>query len=279
MRKKKILISIVTAVLAVSCFFFETEAQTGPQLNVKLTTDRSVILVKMENLLMVNQYWMQQDGWYHETKQSLPGGPAGHHFSNQDHWFEMRDGKLVNDLLLITTDQNEIVQRWIVREGMRAELEGLEKSGGEALEYMMPTMDSETGLNQFPQIAADLSEIRLRLPFIDSILMTETTEDDGQSVVNVRVEHSHHGEPLLNQHGLPPGRAVGMVSLFTYDAVTGNRIAYSMEYLKNDLTLDEAHRSAEETVFVGGLSAEIALEWDDAVEKLQYYVDLYGIAE
>lgn len=277
MKKNQILFIVTASLLILASLFLKVQAQTdGIQWKSTLTTEQSMIKLKMDNLIMANDYWTsEQDGWYHETKTSQPGGPSGFHFSNQDHWFEIRDGKVINDLLIISdADQGDEVQRWIIADGMRAELTGL-KRDSDVYDYMKPTPVGTLITAMFPQVAADLEEIKLREPFIDSMLMTETREE-GASRIHVRVVHSHHGMPNMSAHGLPPGRNVGMVSRYTYDAATGNRMEYSFAYLNHDLTTEAAHVSVEETVFVGELPAEIQLVWEESLAALEKFIVEYA---
>jgi hypothetical protein len=229
----------------------------------------------MENLVMTNEYWGQADGWYHEIRQTQPDGPEGFYFSDTDHWFELKDRKLINSLMTIMDTDGNIAQRWIITDQTRAELELLSEITDENFDYAKPvSVDAEMLRMVYPPVLSDLEEIKLRSPFIDSILMTETSADD-LNLVQIRVEHTHHGNPFLQAHGVPAGKAIGMVNIYTYDASSGNRLRWEMAYLNHDLTYGTPHVSIEKTEFVGELPAEIKAVWEQSVAELKKFQEKY----
>jgi hypothetical protein len=244
-------------------------------LGSKLTTEEGMILLTMENLVMTNEYWGQADGWYHEIRQTQPDGPEGFYFSDTDHWFELKDRKLINSLMTITDTEGNIAQRWIITDQTRAELELLSEITDESYDYAKPmTVDAEMLRMVYPPVLSDFEEIKLRNPFIDSILMTETSADD-LNLVQIRVEHTHHGNPFLQAHGVPAGKAIGMVNIYTYDASSGNRLRWEMAYLNHDLTYGTPHVSIEKTEFVGELPAEMKAVWEQSIAELKEFQEKY----
>lgn len=177
--------------------------------------------------------------------------------------------------MTITDHEGNVAQRWIISGQTRAELELLSKMEEEPYDYAKPvTADAEILRLVYPPVLSDLEEIKRRSPFIDSILMTETSAD-GLNLVQIRVEHTHHGNPFLQAHGVPAGKAIGMANIYTYDAASGNRLRWEMAYLNHDLTYDASHVSLEKTGFVGELPAEIQPVWEQSLAELKEFQEKY----
>lgn len=275
MKKLRILVCwiVMTLFYGVTSLSAAQNLPNEKDLGSKLTTEKGMILLAMENLVTTNEYWGETDGWYHETRKSEPEGPEGIHFSDMDHWFELKDRKLINSLMTITTDDGTVAQRWIISGQTRAELELLSRATDEMENYAKPAPVTEEILRLiYPPVFSDLEAIKLREPFIDSILMTETSAD-GQYLVQIRVEHTHHGNPFLQAHGVPAGRAIGMVNIYTYDLASGNRLRSEKAYLNHDLTYGTPHISVEKTEFVGELPDDVKAVWDQSVAELNTYLE------
>lgn len=232
---------------------------------------------RWEELILLNEKFLNQDGWLIIDNEVLRSPDARQHYAKISEYFQIEKGKVIQALTKVSdAEDGTELQRFVVNpEGIRADLIELRSEGLNAQEYAHPAKFDLT----FWKISPTNQDLEIVRNLRENIKVIEIEEQliENRPVLVFTIEYGSgttggKGALFLENSGY-----IGKIEKYIYDLESGNRIEKQDRFIKEGGYLTQISTVKLKVSQVSELASEIKEEIDLAKTELDFYIELFAI--